>query len=85
MIREFLNDHWKPIMFFSLLLGLVAWLLLFLIGYNAAYTSPVFGEWIIQIDFNRYGEGPLELYFVIPSIILLISTAIYIFSEKINA
>lgn len=83
-VKSFLNDHWKLLTALALGFGFVGW---FLWGWVAwsAYTTETFGKWVTQLDFNAYGEGPFELFVMIPFVVLFIGAAIYTFFQKLNA
>jgi hypothetical protein len=79
-LKAILNNHWKPLVFMSLVLGFTGW---FLWSYTIfqAYATDVFGKWVIEISFNSFGEGPYELI-GFPLIMVFIGVSIYVFIEK---
>lgn len=83
MIREYLNNHWMYLVFFSLLFGFTGW---FLWSYAIfqAYSTDFFGDWVIEISFNDFGEGPFEIV-LFPLLTAFIGTTLYVFYKKMNA
>lgn len=84
-LRRFLDKHWKPLVFISLCAGLAGWLVTLWTAYGAYKTTHVYDKWEIMIDMNHYGEGPFELFVLFPSVIIMISLAIYTFYRKMGA
>ena len=84
MIRGFLDRHWKLLTISALALGFSGWILWGWIAWDA-YSNPAFGKWVTQLDFNAYGEGPFELFVMIPIGSLIMGAAIYAFLMKSKA
>lgn len=83
MIRSYLNKHWKTLTFFALLLGFGSWVLEMYTAWTAYQNSklPMTG-WQVTVHYNKFGEGPIEVFFLFPLAVIITGLAAYVFTQK---
>lgn len=76
-------DFDKFIIWFALIIGFSGLLAhTYLIFDAASHTGVVFPKWVTQVDYNFYGEGPIEIV-MLPFATLVSGYGIYLYSREL--
>jgi len=83
MIKKYFNKHWKTLTFLGLLTGFTGWTLHMWNAWTAYQNSklPSTG-WQVTIHFNKFNEGPVEVFFLFPLAVIVTGLAAYVFTQK---